>query len=231
MTIGYVLSAASCGGTAISNSDGGADSAGGDGSPGHDGSGGTAGSGGAGGTGGTGGSGGTAGTGGTGGSGGSGGTGGSTSDGGTTCPATEPTGTTKCTEGEAACTYKSDGGTVVCECGGMGDWICDTCAACPATEPTATTTCKPGGYSGAVNLGGGTLPSSADTVVAVFDSTGHFKWNKTVSVGSVGGLKAAMGACGVAVATDSPTVDFGTGALSTVHAPNAPSIGVATLGL
>ena len=86
------------------------------------------------------------------------------------------------------------------------------------------------GYAGAVDLGGGPL-SGGDTFVAVFDGAGHFNWAKTVTVGKQGELKAAMGPCGIALATNSPTVDVGTGPLSTVHAPMAPTIGVAALGL
>jgi hypothetical protein len=87
------------------------------------------------------------------------------------------------------------------------------------------------GYAGTVNLGGGVLPSTADTVIAVLDASGHFKWNQPVEVGTKGQLKAAIGSCGVAVATNSPSVDLGTGPLSTVHGSDAPSIGVAALGL
>jgi hypothetical protein len=87
------------------------------------------------------------------------------------------------------------------------------------------------GYRGTVNLGGGALPGSADTFIAVFDMAGNFKWNQTVTVGKVGGLEAAVGACGVAVATNSPSVSLGTGPLSVADAPMAPTIGVADLGL
>jgi hypothetical protein len=85
-------------------------------------------------------------------------------------------------------------------------------------------------YTGAVNLGGGTLPSNRDTVVATFDDAGNFRWNDAVTVGAQGTLRAAVGACGVAVATNSTSVDFGTGPLSTMGAAG-PTIGVADLGL
>jgi hypothetical protein len=88
-----------------------------------------------------------------------------------------------------------------------------------------------GGYAGAVSLGGGALPASDDTFVAVFTAAGALKWADTVKVGGQGGLVAAVGPCGVAVATNSPTVDFGTGPLSTASPPGDPSIGVAALGL
>jgi hypothetical protein len=87
------------------------------------------------------------------------------------------------------------------------------------------------GYRGTVNLGGGLLPSNADTFLAVFDSGGTFKWSKVVTVGSSGSLLAAVGACGVVVTTNSPTVDLGTGPLSTATPPSSATIGVAALGL
>jgi hypothetical protein len=87
------------------------------------------------------------------------------------------------------------------------------------------------GYSGAVDLGDGPLPASDNMFVAVFDGTGTLKWKRTVTVTSPGVLRADIGACGVAVATNSPSVDFGNGALSSVSGSNAPSIGVAGLGL
>jgi hypothetical protein len=87
------------------------------------------------------------------------------------------------------------------------------------------------GYAGTVDWGGVTLPSTDNTVVAVFDTSGNLKWSKTATVTSPGVLRANIGACGVAVATNSPSVDFGAGALSTVTAPDAPTIGVAALGL
>ena len=80
--------------------------------------------------------------------------------------------------------------------------------------------------AGTVDLGAGALPSSSDTFVALFASGGNIAWSKPVTVGSQGTLKATVGPCGVVVATDSPTVDLGTGALST-----ASSIGIAALGL
>jgi hypothetical protein len=82
------------------------------------------------------------------------------------------------------------------------------------------------GYTGAVNLGGGALPSSADTFVAVFDSTGTFKWSRAITVGSAT-LIASPGKCGVAIATTGTSVDFGTG---TIASGNPPSIGIAALG-
>lgn len=87
------------------------------------------------------------------------------------------------------------------------------------------------GYSGTVEMGGSALPSSDNTFVAVFDAAGTFKWVKPVTVTAPGQLRANLGTCGVDVATNSPSVDFGTGALSTVHSPDAASIGVAALGL
>jgi len=44
-------------------------------------------------------------------------------------------------------------------------------------------------------------------------------------------LLAAVGACGVVVTTNSPTVDLGTGPLSTATPPSSATIGVAALGL
>jgi hypothetical protein len=87
------------------------------------------------------------------------------------------------------------------------------------------------GYAGTVDLGGGDLPAKNDTFLASFGGTGTLHWSKTVTVGAKGGLKAAIGKCGLIVATDSTSVDLGTGALSTETAPNAASIGVAALGL
>ena len=86
------------------------------------------------------------------------------------------------------------------------------------------------GYAGTVDLGGGNLPTSDDTLLAVFDSTGTLQWSKTVTVGAQGTLRAAAGSCGLVLATDSPSVDLGTGPLSTVTNGIA-SIGVAALGL
>jgi hypothetical protein len=87
------------------------------------------------------------------------------------------------------------------------------------------------GYAGTVDLGAGPLPSSDNTLVAVFDTTGTLKWSTTATVTAPGVLRANVGACGVVVATNSPSVNLGTGALSTVQAPDAPTIGVAALGL
>jgi hypothetical protein len=86
------------------------------------------------------------------------------------------------------------------------------------------------GYEGTVDLGGGALPAAHDTFVAVFDQAGAFKWNQSVTVGAEGSLKAAAGKCGVVVTTNSPSVDFGTGALS-MKGATANSIGLAALGL
>jgi hypothetical protein len=87
-----------------------------------------------------------------------------------------------------------------------------------------------GGYSGTVDLGGGSLPASDDTFLATFDTTGTLGWAKTVTVGKSGGLIAAVGKCGLIVATNSPSVDLGTGPLSSGSAPKS-TIGVAALGL
>jgi len=87
------------------------------------------------------------------------------------------------------------------------------------------------GYAGNVDLGGGTLPSNADTFLAVFDSAGTLKWSKEVTVGSSGQLLAAVGSCGLVLATNSLTVDLGTGPLSTATPPSSATIGVAALGL
>ncbi len=87
------------------------------------------------------------------------------------------------------------------------------------------------GYQGTVDLGAGMLPSGADTFLAVFDSAGALKWSRVVTVGSAGQLLAAVGSCGLVVATNSPTVDLGTGPLSTASPPSSATIGVAALGL
>jgi hypothetical protein len=87
------------------------------------------------------------------------------------------------------------------------------------------------GYAGTVDLGGGDLPTTNDTLLASFTSTGTLNWSKTVTVGTKGSLKTAAGKCGFIVATDSTSVDLGSGPLSTETAPNAASIGVAALGL
>jgi hypothetical protein len=87
------------------------------------------------------------------------------------------------------------------------------------------------GYKGNVDLGGGMLSASGDTFLAVFDSDGTLKWSKVVTVGSSGQLLAAVGSCGLVVATNSPTVDLGTGPLSTAMPSSSATIGVAALGL
>jgi hypothetical protein len=87
------------------------------------------------------------------------------------------------------------------------------------------------GYSGNVDLGGGALPASANTLLAVFDATGNFKWNRAVTVDTPGKLIAAVGKCGMVIATNSPSVDFGNGPLSEPNPPMPPTIGVAALGL
>ena len=86
-----------------------------------------------------------------------------------------------------------------------------------------------GGYAGNVSLGGATLPASNDTFLAVLDATGNLRWDKTVTVGSSGALIAASGPCGLALATNSTTVNLGAGPLSTVTPPSPPAIGVATI--
>jgi hypothetical protein len=88
-----------------------------------------------------------------------------------------------------------------------------------------------GRYAGSVNLGGGALPASSDTFLAVFNSGGTLQWSKTVTVGDQGGLMAAAGPCGLVLATNSPSVNLGTGALSVAHSGMPASIGVAALGL
>ncbi len=87
------------------------------------------------------------------------------------------------------------------------------------------------GYVGTVNLGGGVLPANADTFLAVFESTGSLKWSRQVTVGSSGQLLAAAGPCGLVLATNSPSVDLGSGPLSTISPPSSATIGVAALGL
>jgi len=86
------------------------------------------------------------------------------------------------------------------------------------------------GYAGTVNLGGGALPASDDTLLALFDGTGTLQWSRTVTVGAQGTLQAAAGSCGLVLATNSTSVDLGTGPLSTLTGGVA-SIGVAALGL
>ncbi len=87
-----------------------------------------------------------------------------------------------------------------------------------------------GRYQGQVDLGGGTLPSGDDTFLAVFSPTGTLEWSQTVTVGSGYSLEAAAGTCGLVLATNSPTVNLGTGPLSTAS-DGVQSIGVAALGL
>jgi hypothetical protein len=87
-----------------------------------------------------------------------------------------------------------------------------------------------GGYAGTVDLGGGALPATNDTFLAVFTSAGALKWSKTVTVGTQGALLGAAGPCGLVLATNSPSVNLGTGPLSTVQGGVA-SIGVGALGL
>jgi len=86
-----------------------------------------------------------------------------------------------------------------------------------------------GGYGGSVSFGGATLPASQDTFLTVFDAAGALKWDKTVMVGSSGSLIAASSPCGVALATNSVSVDLGTGPLSNQVSPKPPSIGVAAI--
>jgi hypothetical protein len=88
-----------------------------------------------------------------------------------------------------------------------------------------------GGYAGTVDLGGGALDGGHDTFLATFDGAGALKWSKTVTVGAEGSLRAAAGKCGLVLATDSPTVDLGTGPLSTQQGSAPATIGVAALGL
>jgi hypothetical protein len=68
-----------------------------------------------------------------------------------------------------------------------------------------------GGYSGGADLGGGQLPATDDTFVVSFDSNGQYRWGRTVTVGSSHRLVGTIGNCGVALATDSTTVDLGQG--------------------
>lgn len=87
------------------------------------------------------------------------------------------------------------------------------------------------GYRGSVDLGGGNLPTGGDTFLAVFDSGGTLRWSRVVTVGSSGQLLAAAGSCGLVLATNSLTVELGTGPLSTASPPSSATIGVAALGL
>jgi hypothetical protein len=91
---------------------------------------------------------------------------------------------------------------------------------------TSGSTVVTGSYTGALDLSGGALPTSNDTFVGVFDMSGKLTWSTTVKVGTQGGLIAAVGKCGVALATNSPSVDLGMGPLST-----GANIGVAALAL
>jgi hypothetical protein len=84
-----------------------------------------------------------------------------------------------------------------------------------------------GGYTGAGDLGGGPLSTTDDTYIAAFDAAGTLRWTKTVTVGSTGALKLAVGTCGLFVATTSPTVDLGTGPLMSAGS----NMGVAGLAL
>ncbi|HEY6475286.1 MAG TPA: hypothetical protein VI456_01820 [Polyangia bacterium] len=87
-----------------------------------------------------------------------------------------------------------------------------------------------GGYTGSVNLGGGALPTSADTFLVAFDPTHQYKWSRTVSVGANHRLLGAASGCGFMIATDSDSVDFGQGPLF-VSVLGSTNIGVAALGL
>jgi hypothetical protein len=88
-----------------------------------------------------------------------------------------------------------------------------------------------GGYAGPIDLGGGPLAASDDTFLAVFDTAGKLRWNRTVTVGSSGQLIAAAGPCALVLATNSPSVDLGGGPLSTVQPGQPASVGVAALSL
>jgi hypothetical protein len=79
-------------------------------------------------------------------------------------------------------------------------------------------------YAGVVDLGGGPLASSADTFVAAFDPTGNLRWARTASAASAH-VVAGIGPCGVSVATDGASADFGAG-----PAPGGQVL-VTTLGL
>jgi hypothetical protein len=87
-----------------------------------------------------------------------------------------------------------------------------------------------GGYAGSVDLGGGALPTSADTFLMAFDPTHQYKWSRTVSVGANHRLLGAASDCGFMIATDSDTVDFGQGPLF-VSVLGSSNVGVAALGL
>src|SRR4051812_17546559 len=86
------------------------------------------------------------------------------------------------------------------------------------------------GYAGTIDLGGGPLPPGNDTFLGAFDMTGQLKWSKTVTVGAQGSLLATAGNCSLLLATNSPTVDLGTGPLSVVQ-NGVASIGVAAIGM
>jgi hypothetical protein len=78
------------------------------------------------------------------------------------------------------------------------------------------------GYTGGVDLGGGQLSASNDTFLVSFDSKGQYRWGTTVTVGPSHRLVGTVGKCGVALATDSTTVDLGQG-------PSFPSPGYSWL--
>ena len=86
-----------------------------------------------------------------------------------------------------------------------------------------------GGYAGSVSFGGATLPTSDDTFLTVLDASGNLRWDKTVTVGSSGALIAASAPCGLALATNSTSVNLGSGPLSTETAPNPASIGIGAI--
>jgi hypothetical protein len=88
-----------------------------------------------------------------------------------------------------------------------------------------------GGYTGTASIGGTTLPAGDDTFLAVFDPSGNVVWVKTVLVGQNGSLVAAASPCGLVLGTNSPTVNLGTGPLSTQMPSMPASIGVAALAL
>jgi hypothetical protein len=88
------------------------------------------------------------------------------------------------------------------------------------------------GYSGTVAIGTTMLPSTDNTVVTVLTSAaGAVKWAKTMTVDAPGVLATTIGTCGVIVATNSPSVNLGAGALSSKGSGTVASIGVAALGL
>ena len=75
----------------------------------------------------------------------------------------------------------------------------------------ARTAILTGGYTGGVDLGGGQLSASDDTFLVSFDSNGQYRWGRTVTVGPSHRLVGTVGKCGVALATDSTTVDLRAG--------------------